>query len=139
MTDEVQEELQKHNVVIPGCCTSKIQPLDICLNKPFKSYCLAQWTQHMQEAVGRQEPGECIKTPTKQHIVDWVMKSNSSLAANVSMVKKSFLVCEIWMAQNALIHCCKELQSISIAYGCEAVPHDSAMPALAVRKSRLFC
>ena len=44
MTEDVQAELQKQNVsavVIPGGCTSKIQPLDVCLNKPFKSYCHA--------------------------------------------------------------------------------------------------
>ena len=40
MTEEVQEELRKKNItvaVIPGGCTSKIQPLEVCLNKPFKS------------------------------------------------------------------------------------------------------
>ena len=38
MSEEVAEKLQNNDVtvaVIPGDCISKIQPLDICLNKPF--------------------------------------------------------------------------------------------------------
>ena len=33
MTEEVKEELQKNNIsviAVPGGCTSKIQPLDVC-------------------------------------------------------------------------------------------------------------
>lgn len=46
MTEEVQDELRKKNItvaMIPGGCTCKIQPLDVCLNKPFKCHCRAQW------------------------------------------------------------------------------------------------
>jgi len=38
MTD-VSTLLSRNNVtsaVTPGGCTSKVQPLDVCLNKPFK-------------------------------------------------------------------------------------------------------
>ena len=127
MTEEVKEELQKNNIsviVVPGGCTSKIQPLDVCLNKPFKSYCRAEWTEYMQEAVGRQQPGERIKTPTKDQIIGWVVQSNNGLGSNAAMVKKSFLVCGISNkmdgSENPLIRCSKELQNISIAYGYEA-------------------
>ena len=39
-TDEYLNEAQAKNVnvcIIPGGCISKVQPLDVCLNKPFKS------------------------------------------------------------------------------------------------------
>ena len=41
LTDDVLANLAENNIsyiLIPGGCTSKIQPLDVCLNKPFKAY-----------------------------------------------------------------------------------------------------
>ena len=41
LTDEIKALLSQHNtnlVVIPGGLTSTIQPLDVCLNKPFKDH-----------------------------------------------------------------------------------------------------
>ena len=37
--------------VIPGGCTSKIQPLDVCINKPFKEHFRHLWMNYMQENV----------------------------------------------------------------------------------------
>jgi len=42
VSNDVKKCLKEINtvpLVIPGGCTSKIQPLDICLNKPFKAFC----------------------------------------------------------------------------------------------------
>ncbi len=60
MTDDVSEELRRRNItvaMVPGGCTSKVQPLDVCLNKPFKSSCRNQWVEYMQQQVAQQEPG----------------------------------------------------------------------------------
>ena len=38
VTEEFIDEAYAKNIdvaIIPGGCTSKIQPLDVCLNKPF--------------------------------------------------------------------------------------------------------
>ena len=73
MTEDVAAELQKKNIIvatIPGGCTSKIQPLDVCLNKPFKSNCRSQWVAYMQQQVAQQEPGERLKPASKQQVVD---------------------------------------------------------------------
>ena len=59
MTEDVAEELQSKNIsvaVIPGGCTSKIQPLDVSLNKPFKSNCRSQWVEYMQQEVANKQP-----------------------------------------------------------------------------------
>ena len=119
MTEEVQEELRKKNItvaVIPGGCTSKIQPLDVCLNKPFKGHCRAKWFEYMQQAVAQQQPGDRIKTPSKQQVLDWVVQSNTTLNSNSAMVSKSFLVCGISNkldgSQNNLIRCSKHAHCI---------------------------
>ncbi len=50
-TDEMFDLAKKNNVdliIIPGGCTSKVQPLDVCLNKPFKDVFRTQWMQYME-------------------------------------------------------------------------------------------
>ena len=75
MTEEVAEKLQNNVTVavIPGGCTSKIQLLDVCLNKPFKCYCRRQWMEYVQKQVATREPGERLKTASKQQVIDWVV------------------------------------------------------------------
>lgn len=50
LKDDVLADLAENNishVPIPGGCTSKIQPLDVCLNKPFKAYICGAWEEYM--------------------------------------------------------------------------------------------
>ncbi len=42
-------------VVIPGGCTSVLQPLDVSLNKPFKSHVRAEWLTFMGRSVAEKE------------------------------------------------------------------------------------
>jgi len=76
---ELAFELQKGNItiaVIPGGCTSKIQPLDVCIIKPFKGHFRAAWMSCMQDGVSHLQNGERLKSPSKQQIVDWVVAAN---------------------------------------------------------------
>ena len=55
MTEDVSELLSRSNVtsmIIPGGCTSKVQPLDVCLNKPLF---WNKWMDFMQHAVSQNE------------------------------------------------------------------------------------
>lgn len=45
-------------MLIPGGCTSVVQPLDVSLNKPFKAYVRAEWLTFMEKAVLEAEEAE---------------------------------------------------------------------------------
>ena len=50
----MKKELQRGNlvpVIIPGGCTSVVQPLDVSLNKPFKCHIRVDWLAFMEKAV----------------------------------------------------------------------------------------
>ena len=54
LTDDVTENLQKNNctsAIIPGGCTSKVQPLDVSINKPFKQILKNKWSHYMKSKV----------------------------------------------------------------------------------------
>ena len=91
MTDQVKEAFQQSNttvIVIPGGCTSILQPLDVSINKPIKGHLRNSWVEYMLEHSG----DEVVKRPSKQQIVDWVEEANNFLNSYLSIVKKYFLV-----------------------------------------------
>ncbi|CAL1297088.1 unnamed protein product [Larinioides sclopetarius] len=50
LTDEVLEKCHKINVklaIIPGGLKSTLQPLDVCINKPFKDRLRSKWMEWM--------------------------------------------------------------------------------------------
>ena len=133
LTDELESELRKRNIItaiIPGGCTSKIQPLDVCINKPFKGNFRASWMSYMQDSVSHLQNGERLKTPTKQQVVNWVVAANQHIGGNTAMIKKSFLVCGISNAfdgsQNHIIRCAKELPTMSVAYSSDMRSTDTS-------------
>lgn len=54
MVETVTEKLKDGNTIstlIPGGCTSVLQPLDVALNKPFKSHIRNEWLKFMERSV----------------------------------------------------------------------------------------
>ena len=77
LTDELESELRKSNIitaVIPGGCTSKIQPFDVCINRPFKNNFHASWMSYIQESVSHLENWERLQPPSKQQVVNWLLQ-----------------------------------------------------------------
>ena len=80
-------------LVIPGGCTSVLQPLDISINKPFKGYVRQLWCQYM---VDEAEKGVSIIKPVcKSVLLEWILKGVDLLESKPSIVKKSFDVAGI--------------------------------------------
>ena len=95
ITSKVKQRFREINtipVVIPGGCTSKIQPLDVCLNKPFKSYVRRYWSDYIMQNGMHQSK---IKPPTREIVTYWISKGVKQLQENRDMVINSFNVCGI--------------------------------------------
>ena len=95
MTEAITSMFERFNttvLVIPGGCTSVLQPLDVSVNRPFKDQLKKCWEKYMLEQSDLVSDAQNIKPPTKQHIVDWIDQANELLHLNVTIVKKSFLV-----------------------------------------------
>ena len=99
LTDSVKKTCRKGNTVmavIPGGWTSKVQPLDISLNKPFKAELRQSWGVYMRVASrAAREKSERVKAATKEEVVGWLASAVATLQEKPGMVAYSFLVCGI--------------------------------------------
>ena len=77
-TDNVAAIFTGHTgfVKVPARCTSKVQPLDICINKLFKSILRESWEDHAVKVVkdtgdeASNNPSFKLSYPTRQEIVN---------------------------------------------------------------------
>jgi hypothetical protein len=111
----------KYNInlaLIPGGCTSKVQPLDVSLNKPFKDVARHQWIDFVTSSAETTESGN-LKAASKEQVVAWVQKGVDYLKEHPEMIRKAFLVCglsnKVDGSENHYIRCAKEL-SVSVPY-----------------------
>ena len=93
-------EAKTNTLAIPAGCTSNCQPMDVCLNKPFKAILQKCWVNYISSAVktfpdASQDPSFKIPTPTRQQMVDWMKEVLNYVTRNQEMVKHSFEVCGI--------------------------------------------
>ncbi len=79
---------------IPPGCTSRAQPLDVSINKPFKQVLRALWCDYMElEMEKMHESGDItgnIRPPSNEDVANWVVKACDSLNRNPELIKKSF-------------------------------------------------
>ena len=82
-------------------CTSKGQPLDVCINKLFKgvlSNCQEDYVADIVTNFSEEEQNSKkfkLPSPSRQVIVNWVAEGFSYLQSHPEMIEKSFSVCGI--------------------------------------------
>lgn len=54
--------------VVPEACTSVMQPLDVSINKPFKTQLRLLWSAHMRRKLKERQ----LTRPTKSLILSWI-------------------------------------------------------------------
>ena len=79
-------------LIIPGGCTSIVQPMDKCINKPFKESMRGSWQTWMRQDRALTKAGN-LKQPTRQDAINWVSAAWDSIKQDT--IIRSFLVCGI--------------------------------------------
>ena len=94
LTESVKEAFQRRSIdvaVIPGGLTPVLQPLDKCLNKPFKENMRRKYLSWMVTGPFEFTPAGKKKAPSRNLILRWIKQSWSEIPEE--MVRKSFLTC----------------------------------------------
>jgi len=69
------KEYRTRQAVIPGGCTSVLQPLDVSVNKPFKTYIRKLWMSWMISGETKFTKVGAMKRPRLSLVVKWVKEA----------------------------------------------------------------
>ena len=99
LTPKVTECLEEHNihsVLVPSCCTDRLQPLDLSVNKAAKSFLRSEFQSWYAEELNQQthfdnfEPVD-ISTPRMKCVGgQWLVRFFEYLQCNPSIVNNGF-------------------------------------------------
>ena len=89
---KVKDSCNSDVIIIPGGCTSIVQPMHRCINRPFKEHVRASWQEWMRQDRAKTKKGN-LKQPTRQDAINWVSKAWESIKQET--LTRSFLMCGI--------------------------------------------
>ena len=92
-TDDVQTKLVENKsdiLMIPPGCTSKCQPMDVCIKTPFKAILRKCWVTYISKII-EQMPATTpddfkLPPPSRQDMVDWVEEAYRLILSDKDMV-----------------------------------------------------
>jgi hypothetical protein len=97
ITPSIKESVRmKYNsdlCVIPGGCTSKLQPADVSWNKPFKSHLSEMYDEWLFSGPVEKTKGGNRRAPSKSLILKWIKQSWDAISPDI--IRKSFKKCGI--------------------------------------------
>ena len=110
-TATVKRMLQSKNTVlvnIPPACTSKFQPLDMSINKPFKDYLRTQFEKHRDENIEFYISNRLTASKRRVLVTTWVAEAWEKIKTNKEMIIRAFTKCGITTnedgSENHLLH-----------------------------------
>ena len=96
LTENVKKTAQKMDTtlaVIPGGLTSLLQPLDVCLNKPFKDRLRKMWIEWMASGDVKTTKADNLMKPHIELVSKWVKDAWDTIPEDI--IRRSFLKCSI--------------------------------------------
>ena len=108
-----KDELKRYNTVmsvIPGGCTKYLQPLDVCINKPFKAFFRQLYDDWLRKGEFDYTSGGRIKVPSHKQQILWIVQAWKKVSKDVI---NSFDVCGITTNNVEKISCIQNLTSDS--------------------------
>ena len=108
LTAQVTDLLEKHNiqaVLVPACCTDRLQPLDISVNKAAKSFLRSEFQQWYSNEITQQlnsmtcedeiEPVDLSSAKMKCIGAQWLVRLFEYLSDSPSIIVNGFLAANI--------------------------------------------
>ena len=106
-TTAIMEKMEAFGTVpcvIPGGCTSKLQPLDVSVNKPFKQIMKGCWSRFIHESVTEADDKAVkMKTASKQQVLEWIVQTWQTMQLVRELVTKSFQATGITSTDPAVV------------------------------------
>lgn len=110
-TDEVRQLLQRKKTLlinIPQGCTSRVQSLDVSVNKPFKDAVRTQFEKHLNGNLTLYTQGKIPASEQRVVLTRWVGDAWDHICSNTEKVERSFKKCGVNVnidgSENALVH-----------------------------------
>ncbi|CAI2192016.1 2000_t:CDS:1 [Funneliformis geosporum] len=95
-TEFIKEKCKQMNIdlaIIPGGLTSLVQPLDVCLNEPFKDRMRKKWQNWMANKEYSFTKGGNLQRPGYDLICKWILEVWDDIS--IETVCNSFKKCKI--------------------------------------------
>ena len=97
-TANVKMLLQNKSTLLinaPPGCTSRVQPLDVSINKPFKHVIREQFEKHLSENLHLYTENKLPVSERRVLTTKWVVEGWEKVSRNKEMIKRSFVKCGI--------------------------------------------